>query len=198
MILLPGQTTDSATSLALKEWSGVVEGLLAGESLVLLRKGGIAEKGFACPGGPCWLFPTWSHQQEQGLNNRGARFIRPCPLADTVRIAGWATMEATWTMLDPALLPPLEPWHLLTRASVEKRFQYRHPALTVLLLRPYLLEQPVTLPADPAWDGCHSWLHLQAPLPLQPAHFVGPDCGGLRKALEGILGPSDKIKPPGA
>jgi hypothetical protein len=103
----------AGASLALKEWSGVVEALFAGKPLVLLRKGGIAEKGFAISKEPFWLFPTWSHQQEQGLREEAKPFVKTLPGGDEVVLSGWAQPLAVWNVSSTDLLEPLKDWHFL-------------------------------------------------------------------------------------
>ena len=100
--------TGAVTNLALKEWSGVVEALLAGRPLVLLRKGGIAEKGFAISKEPFWLFPTWSHQQEQGLCEEAKGFVKTSPFGNEVILSGWAQPLAVWNVINPDLLKSLK------------------------------------------------------------------------------------------
>jgi hypothetical protein len=52
-------------SPAFKEWRVIVEALGAGEQILILRKGGIAEDGggFELKAGKFWLFPTQFHEQ---------------------------------------------------------------------------------------------------------------------------------------
>src|SRR5271168_5057936 len=52
-------------SSAFKEWHVIVEALGAGEQILILRKGGIAEDGggFTVKAGKFWLFPTHFHEQ---------------------------------------------------------------------------------------------------------------------------------------
>lgn len=181
------------SGLALKEWSGLVEALLAGEKLVLTRKGGIGEAGFQCPEEPFWLFPTWSHQQEQGLKEAGKAFLLPRAGSENVCLPGWATVRAKWNLDDPAKLASLDPWTLLKPESLEKRFYYRHPGLTVLLVEAWKMPVAHEVVALPEWEGCHSWVRLEKPLSLSGGKFClnSADCDGMLEALVGILGAAD-------
>src|SRR5262245_48796183 len=57
---MPEQITK--TLPALKEWALVCERLLAGTQAVMLRKGGIDEKGFWVEADEFLLYPTYFHQ----------------------------------------------------------------------------------------------------------------------------------------
>lgn len=181
------------SGLALKEWSGVVDALLAGEKLVLARKGGIGEAGFQCPDEPFWLFPTWSHQQEQGLKESGRKFLSPPPdRQDMVHLGGWAKVIAHWHLTDEAKLAALEPWTLLKAESLEKRFHYRRPGLTILMVEAHQIPTAHEISVNPAWEGCHSWVRLEESLSLAGGKFClnSADCDGMLEALVGILGPA--------
>ncbi len=179
-----------ATDLALKEWSGVVEALMAGRPTLLVRKGGIAERGFEIQSGPFWLFPTWSHQQEQGLRQEAKPFVCPPPGSERACLPGWARVKAVWTVKDPASLPLLEKWHLLKPETVQKRFEYRYPGLSILAVEAFRLAQAKEIPANPAWEGCHSWLRLDKPLELTAGKSClnSAECDGMVRGVEGILG----------
>jgi len=184
--------SSGSTNLALKEWSGVIQALLEGRPTLLLRKGGIAEKGFEVHKDPFWLFPTWSHQQEQGLREEAKPFIHSNPGPATIRLQGWACVKGGWTVTDPFLLAKLQPWHFLKPESVQKRFEYRYPGLTVLALQVFRLPVAKEVGANPAWEGCHSWLRLDSPLELSAGKSCldSAECNGMMRGVEGILGKS--------
>ena len=52
---------------ALKEWNAVIAAMLAGEQVVMLRKGGIGEKRFDVPHSRFFLLPTHLHQKPELL-----------------------------------------------------------------------------------------------------------------------------------
>ncbi len=54
---------------ALKEWAIAIEALETGKTIILLRKGGIREKGghFQAKYLQVWLYPTYEHQKPQLL-----------------------------------------------------------------------------------------------------------------------------------
>ena len=67
------------SATALKEWSSVVEALKSGRQVMLIRKGGLADRGklFAVEETEFFLYPTYLHQQVE--------FVRPEFVADFPR-----------------------------------------------------------------------------------------------------------------
>ena len=63
----------ASVPFALKEWASVCEALGAGEATLLLRKGGIAEKGFSVKASDFALLPTAFHGDAALLQPRCAR-----------------------------------------------------------------------------------------------------------------------------
>ena len=68
---------------AFKEWHVIIEALGAGEQILILRKGGIAEGrlGFEVEAPRFWLFPTRFHAQLEKTKPAAARWFEP-PAAD--------------------------------------------------------------------------------------------------------------------
>ena len=180
-------------NLALKEWSGVIQALIEGRPTLLLRKGGIAEQGFELHRDPFWLFPTWSHQQEQGLREDARRFIPPHPDPGVVFLQGWASVKGAWRVRELPLLDKLYPWNVLKPETVRKRFEYRYPGLMVLALEVFRLPVAKEVVANPAWEGCHSWLKLDTSLELAAGKSClnSAECNGMVQGVEGILGKSE-------
>jgi hypothetical protein len=84
----------------------------------------------------------------------------------------------------------LEKWHLLKPETVQKRFEYRYPGLSILAVEAFRLAQPKEITANPAWEGCHSWLRLDKPLELTAGKSClnSAECDGMVRGVEGILG----------
>ena len=61
---------------AFKEWAVICRALAEGKQALILRKGGIAETGgeFAVEHTRFWLFPTYTHQQRDGIRPEAKRF----------------------------------------------------------------------------------------------------------------------------
>ncbi|HTA30560.1 MAG TPA: DUF1802 family protein, partial [Candidatus Cybelea sp.] len=82
--------------VAFKEWAVVVDALLRGGQIVLLRKGGLREGpgGFKIEHPEFLLFPTLFHQQRQSVIPAAqSRFDELAPLfppLETLRLEGFA------------------------------------------------------------------------------------------------------------
>ena len=152
---------------ALKEWASVVEALKEGRQVLLLRKGGIAEKrgAFRVEQGEFSLYPTFLHQDTQYIRPEfHASFDRvrhDTPAAGRVRIDSYAVVEQVIQATDPARLHKLESFHILSPAYVDLRYQYKpENPLAVLLVRVYRLPRPVEFEETKAYRGCKSWVTL--------------------------------------
>jgi hypothetical protein len=160
-----------STTLALKEWSAVVHGLLQGRQVVLLRKGGIHEKAFRLAGAAAFVvFPTVAHShaervrpEHRDLLDAGAADVDQAQATFWVR-AGLSLVEAV-DVRQPERLPDIEDLHIWTAASVQEdrvAFRPKH-ALQALVVRAYALPEPIELPRLDAYAGCTSWLDLPVP-----------------------------------
>src|SRR5881275_3248366 len=77
---------------ALKEWASVIDALGGGAQIVLIRKGGLADRSFGVEAQRFYLFPT---------NYHDAGGAEP----SHVRITHWAEAVKTWQIADAAMLP---------------------------------------------------------------------------------------------
>jgi len=151
---------------ALKEWNVVIRALATGQTIMLLRKGGIREVNgvFEVPFHDVWLYPTYEHQKPEGLKPPYAEQVQLVPSGwhpETVAMQARATLTHVIPITDAATLDRLHPFHVWTRAFALERFQWKpRSPLYVLLLRVYQLPNRVMIPFDPAYAGCRSWLDL--------------------------------------
>lgn len=149
----------------MKEWQVAVTALAQGDTILLLRKGGIrdAQGTFAVPQSPVWLFPTYEHQKKHLLKPAYADAVQLVPSGwhpDTVPLTAWAEITDRF-VLPAAIAPDLLPFHIWTETFVDERLQWKpRSPLIGLLLRVYRLPSPHHLPYDPAYGGCRSWLNL--------------------------------------
>src|SRR2546430_8399907 len=72
---------------ALKEWASVIEALDRGDQVVLIRKGGLADRTFGLEADRFYLFPTNYHDAGGGEPTR-------------VLIRHWAEVVRTWQVHD--------------------------------------------------------------------------------------------------
>jgi hypothetical protein len=173
-------TLPASCAVAFKEWSGVCDALADGRQVLILRKGGIAERpgGFAPEHDAFWLYPTGVHQAEQGLRAGSAPTgSGPSPVVEIRSLAVVASVDFV-DRLDA--LEALADEHAWTAETVRKRFEYRRPGLWALAVRVYRRPEPHRLEERPAYAGCKSWVPLVEALPtagvepaLDDAEFVG-------------------------
>lgn len=173
----------------LKEWSSVVEALKSGRQVVLIRKGGLADKGkvFAVEDTEFFFWPTYLHQQVE--------FIRPECVPDFERAAAkhtqngsvtfdsYAVVQESIPVTSEAALKRLDGLHIWNERFIEHRLQWKpdNPAW-VVLLRAYKLARPVTVPERPRYKGCRSWVALEEPVATAGATPVLDDAAFQRQA----------------
>jgi len=152
----------AALQHALKEWATAIAALEAGETITLLRKGGIREVGgrFQVPQRRVVLFPTYEHQQPEALKPEYGDRVGAKP-GETLRIGSWADITDVLLLRDAAALSDLSPHHIWSDRVAETRFNWKPTQpLYVLLLRVYCLPQPVWIEPRSQYGGCRSWIEL--------------------------------------
>lgn len=165
--------------IAFKEWSAVVDALVTGRQILLLRKGGIAEPrgGFRVEHDRFLLFPTRFHQQRDGViesararwdtlaaSERSEDRVRISCVAEVV---SWRKIES----LEQAL--SLEGQHVWRQEVIRERFDWgRESAIHAMALRVSALSQSVELPMIPAYGGCRSWVELATEVDVEAARPV--------------------------
>ncbi len=156
-----------ACNTALKEWSSVVEALRAGRQTLLIRKGGLADKGkvFALQADEFLLYPSFLHQQVEFVkrdfvDNFDRATRQPAPKG-TVVFDTCAVAEEAFPVWSADELKRLDGLHIWNDRFIDHRLQWKpdHPAW-VVLLRVYLLPSPVTLTEERRYVGCRSWVNL--------------------------------------
>jgi hypothetical protein len=179
---------------ALKEWASVCDALGAGEATLLLRKGGIAEKGFSVKASDFALMPTAFHGDAALLQPRCARHAAAagCVPGDDVPLSLIAHVTGLWTTTDANVLAALAPFHCWTEGLLETRFKWRPGApVTVLELRVARCEVAL-LPGSPSHGGCTSWVELTEEVQLRGGEPALSDAAfaeaqrGVRAALAGL------------
>jgi hypothetical protein len=161
--------------VAFKEWAVVVDALLRGEQIVVLRKGGLNEGrgGFQIEHPEFLLFPTLFHQQRDAVTPAAqARFdeIAPhFPPPETLRVEGFARV-IDWRRLEsPETVPQLRGQHIWQDDVIDDRFDWgRDKHIHALAVRVFHLDAPVELPMCPAYGGCKSWVELE-----EEVHITG-------------------------
>jgi hypothetical protein len=149
---------------ALKEWAVAVEALERGETALVVRKGGIREKAFAFPKTRFLLFKGYEHQNEEQLKPSYHDLLHSIPkLKDDgpVIFTSFAEVHAAYEISEAEELEALDPHHIWAHEYAESRLKWRpKKPLTVLVLRTYLLPEPVEFEYQAEYGGCKSWIEL--------------------------------------
>jgi len=187
---------------ALKEWAVAVKALERGETALAVRKGGIREKAFAVPNTRFLFFKSYEHQNPDQLKPLYHDLLRSIPERrddGPVIFTSFAEVRGAYEVSEAEELEALDPYHIWTAEYAESRLRWRpKKPLTVLVLRAYLLPEPVELPYQAQYGGCKSWIELEKPVPaagsrpaLEEAAFeelVRPALGALEGSRPMALG----------
>jgi hypothetical protein len=153
---------------ALKEWAVAVEALERGETALVIRKGGIREKAFAVKDSRFLLLPGYEHQRPELLKPEYRELLKEIPdLTDDgpLRFTSFAEVRGAYEVSEPESLETVGPYHMWAPEYAESRFKWRpKKPLTVLVLRTYVLPEPVELPYGESYEGCKSWIELEEPV----------------------------------
>ena len=153
---------------ALKEWAVVIEALARGYQIFLLRKGGIAEgkRGFELKHRDFLLFPTWEHQHIDLIRPQYHPLLRQLGRRQDDTLELLYRGQVTDVVPAPESLDQmrlLEQHHIWTDGHLQKRYDYRPDlALYLVIIRLYRLAVPASIPLEPRYAGCRSWVDLAA------------------------------------
>jgi hypothetical protein len=171
----------TANHIAFKEWAVICAALAEGLQTLILRKGGIQEgrDGFQVEHREFWLFPTYLHQNADGLIEE----VRPLldrvrheqPPSEIVRIHEYAVVQDVIEVHEPAIALNLASLHVWSHRTVDQRFCYKQPGLFVLPSRIYRLRKAFELPDSEYFAGCRSWVELPVDLSTAGAEPVLSD-----------------------
>ena len=155
---------------ALKEWAVVEEAMAAGAVTMLLRKGGIHERqaDFGVEHREFWIYPTGWHENRPDLAEHLHPFLDAVAAPERGRIPFrvYAVVDDVFRIESPEALDRLEGMHPLSPPAAHYRFNYRNrPFVHALILRAYRRPEPVVLPETSRYEGCVSWVQLDAPIP---------------------------------
>ncbi|ESA35383.1 hypothetical protein N836_11800 [Leptolyngbya sp. Heron Island J] len=163
---------------ALKEWAVAVDALVQGQTILLLRKGGIREVGhhFQVPHHQVWLYPTYEHQKAHLLKPQWAQQVTAVESGwhpESIALQAWADITQVWTIRNEQSVQSLLPFHIWNERFVTERFRWKpSQPLHLLLLRVHRLVTPITIDWQSDYSGCRSWLTFEnplAPMPSTPA-----------------------------
>ncbi|MGG6237186.1 DUF1802 family protein [Nodosilinea sp. AN01ver1] len=152
-------------SWVLKEWQVAIAALLQGDTILLLRKGGIREaKGqFSLAAREVLLLATLEHQKLALLKDefRSLANSEQPDQPDQVRFEGWATITHAFLLQAETEVAPLLPYLVWNEQFVAERLSWQPDRpLYALLLRAYRFESPLLLPRHKGYSGCRSWVDI--------------------------------------
>lgn len=182
----------STLHVALKEWDTVCSALETGRQVMLLRKGGIREAGgeFELEHRRFLLFPTYVHQNVQMLKAEAQPSYKPHSSEPAeVRISAAGEVADIIQVSSRDQVDALDAQHIWTKPLIDMRFNYRpENPLYILLVRAYVLEEPVTIQNTPAYAGCKSWVPLDKPISTagRPA-LNDADFAHKREAISAVI-----------
>jgi hypothetical protein len=164
---------------AFKEWAIVVDALMRGQQIIILRKGGLIEgaHGFEIEHREFLLFPTLFHQQRESVVPEAqARYdeiahLMPAPtvvrLECFARVVDWHRVESL------AHAYAFHGLHIWRENVIEERFDWGHSKqIHVMAVRIFRLAAPVELPMRESYGGCKSWIELAEDISTVDAHAV--------------------------
>lgn len=172
---------------ALKEWNAVIAAMLAGEQVVMLRKGGIGEKRFDVPHSRFFLLPTHLHQKPE-LLTAAARDAYAAQLQvrdepDHNDLTAWCEVHAVHEVTERAQLDALEGFHVLGSDYAESRLKWRpKQPLMAVVVRVHRVDPAIALAMTADMGGCVSWITLPDAVVAPPPAPVLDDDAFARQA----------------
>jgi hypothetical protein len=169
-----------------------------GRTALVVRKGGIREKAFAVPKTRFLFFKGYEHQKEEQLKPAYHELLRSIPeMRDDgpVIFSSFAEVYGAYEVSEAEELEALDPHHVWMHEYAESRLKWRpKKPLTVLVLRVYLLEEPVEFEYRAEYGGCKSWIELEKPVPTAGARPALGDTS-FRELVRSVLGVLEGLSP---
>jgi hypothetical protein len=184
--------------IAFKEWAVICQALAHGRQALILRKGGVSEGGgvFKPEHSRFWLYPTFVHQQRDGIKRTADPLLRNAeadrPPAGAIRLQYFAEVSGAYFVrhLEDALA--LDRFHLWSETTIRQRFAYREPGLFALPVRVYRMPAALELVESPEYEGCKTWVSLERELTKEGAMPVldSRPYAEILEEIDGILNPT--------
>lgn len=175
----------------LKEWAVVVKALEDGEQCVLFRKGGILDQGFNVESSEFLLFPTFEHQTKEYLKEPYKKKFDELISkrdANKVTINSAGKVAAAYEMSNKQKLHMLKEYHVYNDDFIDYRMQWNQDKpMSVLIVRAYNLDKPVTIDLKPEYSGCRSWIKVNAPASFSNPVLSDKEFSELKQEIEGII-----------
>ena len=166
---------------ALKEWESAINALQAGDTILLLRKGGIREVGgkFRVKHRQILLYPTYEHQNPDLLKPDFASNVKVVASGwhpKTIVINGWAEITHIFALDEANKITALLPFLVWNERFIEERLRWKpQQPLYALCLRVSRLSKTFNIAFSKSYGGCQSWIEIQDPIPLQSSTLALTD-----------------------
>lgn len=161
----------SHNRIAFKEWASIVECLGRGDQVLILRKGGIHEKGkqFQAVHEEFFLFPTFEHQNPKDLKPEAEEILKSVlqnrPDSSLLPIRYYCVVRESFWISDENTLRAIDPHHVWSWECVKSRFEWgEEKGLFGMVVRTYALPQTAEFQNLKRYGGCRSWVELESPL----------------------------------
>ena len=168
----PDPHLSSHLSHGLQEWAVCCQALGEGRITLVVRKGGIHERGgglFSLEQQRFALMPTWLHQDATRVLPAYAALIATAagdPQPGAIAIGLWAEASRIWKATALARVQALGGELLWNADELARRFAYRdQPWVYVVALRIHRLPAPVVIADHPSYAGCRSWIPFKETVP---------------------------------
>jgi hypothetical protein len=153
---------------ALKEWLIAINALEQGQTILLLRKGGIRETGgrFSVPCDRVLLYPTFEHQHPDLLKSDYSSRVQMVESGwhpEAIKIGSFADITDVFQVTEPEIVTSLLPFHIWNGRFVEERLKWKpRSPLYLLLLRVWKLPSAREIKHRESYGGCKSWIELES------------------------------------
>lgn len=154
-----------ANHTALKEWAAVISAIGAGDQILLLRKGGIAEGSFELETSRFYLLPTYLHQKEKQFKaskrDHFTRTDRGSVNPPELPVEVWCEVVRKWRVKDLEVLMRLDPHLIFTSETILERYNFRpDQAVQIVAVRGYRLPSIHLVKSRDEYAGCRSWVSV--------------------------------------
>ena len=164
-------TAPTRTLPALKEWALVCKLLVEGRQALMLRKGGIDEKGFWIEADEFFLYPTYFHQMAEKVRpefgRECAELLAAPPPEGVLRMQAVARVVDHIEVARPEGMDSLRDLHPYNTEQVALRLEFRPRKPLVILaveVRPTL--ETLESPMREEFGGCVSWVDVGVERPV--------------------------------
>ena len=176
-------------NLALKEWAAVVAALGAGDQIVLVRKGGLADRNFGVQSDEFLLFPSYFHQPENRFKPEFAHYVEATKGrtedSETVEITHWCRVAKSFAIRDLDRLLAVSPFVIFADDTIRERYAFRQDqAAHVIVVRTFALPEAISIENKRGYGGCRSWIKLSDVIDTERSQVVLSDAEFAKRAAE--------------